>query len=100
MQNESSKNLLSSIGLAEKSTISGDTRFDRVIAIAENATGIPGFEKFLGSNKSIIAGSTWPEDEKILKETIETINDPSLKLIIAPHEINKEHISQLQKLFS
>jgi len=99
VQNESSRDLLNTIGLAEKCTVSGDTRFDRVIEIAENATSIPEIEKFIDNNKAIIAGSTWPHDEKILKETIETINDPSLKLIIAPHEINEEHISQLQKLF-
>jgi 3-deoxy-D-manno-octulosonic-acid transferase len=99
VQNESSKNLLASIGFTNNCTVAGDTRFDRVIEIAENGAAIAEIEHFIGNNKSIVAGSTWPEDEEILKQTTDAINDSSLKLIIAPHEINKEHIAQLQKLF-
>jgi 3-deoxy-D-manno-octulosonic-acid transferase len=99
VQNETSKRLLNSIGLDNKSSVCGDTRFDRVIEIAEKFIGIPAVEEFVGNSKTIVAGSTWPEDEQVLQRTIETINDPSLKLIIAPHEINKEHIANLQKLF-
>jgi 3-deoxy-D-manno-octulosonic-acid transferase len=99
VQNESSKKLLDSIGLANNCTVTGDTRFDRVIEIAENGKAIEEIEKFIGNSKSIIAGSTWPEDEEILKQTADAINDSTLKVIIAPHEINKEHISHLLKLF-
>lgn len=99
VQNKTSKNLLDSIGLTDNSSICGDTRFDRVIEIAEDFTAIPAIEKFVGDSKTIVAGSTWPEDEEILQKTLKAITDPSLKLIIAPHEINKEHIAQVQKLF-
>ena len=99
VQNEISKNLLDSIGLADKSSVCRDTRFDRVIEIAEQFTSIAVIEKFVGNNRIIVAGSTWPGDELVLKKTIATINDPSLKLIIAPHEINKEHITEVQRLF-
>ena len=98
-QNQESKKLLDSIGMSNKCSISGDTRFDRVIEIAENASSIPTIEKFIGSNKTFIAGSTWPADEEMLQNAMQAINDRSLKLIIAPHEINKEHISQLKKQF-
>ena len=99
VQNEASKKLLDNISLANACSVSGDTRFDRVIEIAEQFTPVPGIESFVGDCKTIVAGSTWPEDEEVLQKTITAINDPSLKLIIAPHEINKEHITQLQKLF-
>ncbi|MGZ8557347.1 MAG: 3-deoxy-D-manno-octulosonic acid transferase [Chitinophagaceae bacterium] len=99
VQNETSKKLLDSIGFANISSVCGDTRFDRVIEIAEKFTPIPAIEKFLGNHKTLVAGSTWPQDEQVLQKAITTINDPSLKLIIAPHEINKEHIAQVQKLF-
>ena len=99
VQNESSKKLLAGIHLDNITSVCGDTRFDRVIEIAEQFTTIPVIEKFVGNNKTIVAGSTWPEDEQVLQKSITEINDPSLKLIIAPHEIGKEHISQLQKLF-
>lgn len=99
VQNETSKSLLDSIGLTDNSSVCGDTRFDRVIEIAEGFTAIPAVEKFVGDSKTIVAGSTWPGDEEVLQKTLKAINDPSLKLIVAPHEINKEHIAQVQKLF-
>ena len=101
VQNESSYKMLASPGLDVKTTVAGDTRFDRVIQIAENFSPIPAVEKFIGQGKkNIVAGSTWPADEELLQKSITSIKDPSLQLIIAPHEINKEHITQLQQLFS
>jgi len=35
----------------------------------------------------------------LLRKTVLAVNNPALKLVIAPHEIHAEHISQLQKLF-
>ena len=99
VQTEASKKMLGSIGLTDNCSVSGDTRFDRVIEIAENAAAIPVIEKFTANKKTIVAGSTWPEDEEVLQKTMQSINDPLLQLIIAPHEINTDHISQLQKLF-
>lgn len=99
VQNETSKSLLDNIGFTDKSSVCGDTRFDRVIEIAESFTAIPAIEKFVGNSKTIVAGSTWPDDEEVLQITLKAINHPSLKLIVAPHEINKEHIAQVQKLF-
>lgn len=99
VQNETSKKRLGSIGLADKSSVCGDTRFDRVVDVANNFTPIPAIEKFVGNSHTIIAGSTWPQDEEILQKTFTAINDPLLKLIIAPHETDKEHIARVQKLF-
>jgi 3-deoxy-D-manno-octulosonic-acid transferase len=99
VQNEASKQLLDSIGMGAFCTVSGDTRFDRVIDIAENSAPIPIIEQFTANHKAIIAGSTWKEDEELLKKTMLSINSPTLKLVIAPHEIHPEHISQLLKLF-
>ena len=89
VQNEESKKLIDEIGLADICSISGDTRFDRVIEIAEKFEPIPVIEKFIGNSKVIVAGSTWKEDEEVLQKAFTAINDPSLKLIIAPHEINE-----------
>ena len=99
VQNKSSKDLIDSVGLGGITTISGDTRFDRVIDIAENFQPVPVIEKFIGDNKSIIAGSTWKEDEEVLQKVIAAIDDPSLKLIIAPHEITEKHIKEIKDLF-
>lgn len=99
VQDDVSKTLIDAIGLAGITSISGDTRFDRVITIAESAEPIPAIEKFTKGYKTIIAGSTWPDDEMVLKKTLETIADPSLKLIMAPHEINEKHLQSIKEFF-
>ena len=98
VQDQTSKQLLDDIGLLSITSISGDTRFDRVIDIAESAEPLPVIEQFIRGNKTIIAGSTWPEDEEVLKQSMDALNDPSLKLIMAPHEISEKHISSLTEL--
>lgn len=99
VQNASSKKLVDELGLSHICSVSGDTRFDRVLVIAAASGSIPGIEKFTSNNRVIVAGSTWPEDEKVLRQAITTVDDPSLKLIIAPHEINEKHIADIQTLF-
>ena len=93
VQNEESKILLQTLGI-DHVTISGDTRFDRV---AENALHPKSFDLikfFCGNSKVLIAGSTWPEDEKLLIHLLQQY--PDWKLIIAPHEIasNIEALAQ------
>jgi 3-deoxy-D-manno-octulosonic-acid transferase len=99
VQNDSSKKLVDGIGLAKICSVSGDTRFDRVIEIAEKFEPIPFVEKFIGNSKTIVAGSTWKEDEEVLQKALAGIHDTSLKWIVAPHEINNDHLEDLQKLF-
>jgi 3-deoxy-D-manno-octulosonic-acid transferase len=97
-QDENSQQLLKGIGFENDVSISGDTRYDRVSSIAANRMTIPVVEKFKDNNKLIIAGSTWPEDEKILKESIDAL-PVNWKLIIAPHEIDEAHIQNISVLF-
>ena len=99
VQDKQSEQLLATIGFKESVSIAGDTRFDRVAEIAGKFSPIPAIENFCRDSKVIIAGSTWPEDEKMLQNLFTGINDPSIKLIIAPHEISKEHLGEIQKLF-
>lgn len=100
VQDEVSKNLLNTINVS--CIINGDTRFDRVAAIADNFNDDTSIEIgwiniFAGNGKVLIAGSTWPEDEEIIAQVIgET---PDIKLMIAPHEITKVHIDNLIALF-
>lgn len=93
VQDESSLQLLKQHGIDHCST-GGDTRFDRVQEIAGKFTEIPFINDFIGNAKLIIAGSTWPDDEQLLSHL------PSIKLIIAPHEINEPHLVQIEKMFS
>ena len=95
VQNKKSGKLLESIGF-DNFTLSGDTRFDSVLDLAKNKKEFPIIQKFKGDKKLIIAGSTWPEDEKLLANYC--FND-DWKLVIAPHEISESKISDLEKLF-
>jgi len=65
VQDERSKQLLAQIGL-NNATVSGDTRFDRVWVNAQQPKSIPGLAEFKNSHQVFIAGSTWPEDEKLI----------------------------------
>jgi len=96
VQNEESEALLKSIGI-NKVTVNGDTRFDRVFENAQSPRNLPLIEKFIGNSPALICGSTWPEDEKLLSLLPEKY--PDWKLIIAPHEIHKDHIESIEKLF-
>ncbi|MGZ5136085.1 MAG: 3-deoxy-D-manno-octulosonic acid transferase, partial [Flavitalea sp.] len=92
-----SKELLETIELSALSTVSGDTRFDRVIEIAEGLNGYEFIEAFCGSKRVIVAGSTWPEDEEELDHFANT--HPEIAFIIAPHEIHEAHLKEIEKLF-
>ncbi|RYZ99368.1 MAG: 3-deoxy-D-manno-octulosonic acid transferase, partial [Sphingobacteriaceae bacterium] len=96
LQDENSKQLLHSIGI-NNTTVSGDTRFDRVWENARQPRPLPGIAEFINSHKTIICGSTWPEDEKLLVTLLNEYTD--WKFIFAPHEINREKINRLMNLF-
>ncbi len=93
VQDEESKNLANGLGLRNV-TVCGDTRFDRVIAIQQQAKQFPWAKAFAGSARFVlVAGSSWPKDEDILLEHFN--NHPEMKLIIAPHEIHEEHVQSI-----
>jgi 3-deoxy-D-manno-octulosonic-acid transferase len=97
VQNEESKELLSTIKIHNNVAVSGDTRLDRVTAIAANFTSLPLIEKFCGDSKVFVAGSTWEEDEEELIHYVKT--HPQIKFIIAPHEVDEQNIKDVQKGF-
>lgn len=92
VQNEESKQLLESIGY-RNATIAGDTRFDRVAAIAKNRQQIPIIERFKRDRRLFVAGSTWQPDEDILIELINS--NPDICFVIAPHEMDQRRINHL-----
>lgn len=98
LQNEDSKLQLQKIIPAEKITISGDTRCDRVIEISENFTEVPGISHFCGNSLVIVMGSTWEDDEAEWIHFIKLHRD--IKFIIAPHEIDDENLADVQKKFT
>jgi 3-deoxy-D-manno-octulosonic-acid transferase len=95
VQDEQSKQLLDALDI-QNVTVSGDTRFDRVWANAQNPRVLPEIEKFKNNQKTFIAGSTWPADEQLITQLLPLY--PDWKFIIAPHEIGEEKISKLINL--
>ncbi len=93
VQNERSLLLLREIGF-ENTTVSGDTRFDRVIVLAQDAKPVEEAETFSGGHFTIVAGSTWLADEAILYPLIN--QDDDKRWILAPHEINSNHLENIE----
>ncbi len=98
VQDEDSKKLLSTLGITDNVYVCGDTRFDRVSEVLNENRLFPQIEKFTKGQFTIIAGSTWAPDEKILYESLKAF--PQVKLVIAPHEVADERIEQIINLFS
>ena len=86
VQTEKSKELLEGIGIKQV-TVCGDTRFDRVKAIAAQVQPFNFMETFRGDKKVIVAGSTWGPDEQLLAQLLQHF--PNYKLVVAPHEISR-----------
>lgn len=96
VQNQNSSDLLNDIGF-KNVTVNGDTRFDRVEYNATHFTEIKIIRDFTKDNKIFIAGSTWPDDEKLIAKL--TLLFPEWKFIIAPHEVKPERINEITELF-
>ena len=94
VQNESSKKLLYSLGKTNVA-VSGDTRFDRVASILEKDNTLDFIAQFKNNTLMVVAGSTWPKDENLLVDFINS-NTLNVKFIIAPHNIKKEQIQALK----
>jgi len=93
VQNKNSKELLNSINLTN-STVSGDTRFDRVSEIENRDNQLEFIEQFKQNKTTIVYGSSWSDDEAIYLESLN--NSENTKHIIAPHDIKKLKIERLK----
>lgn len=98
VQDQASAELLESIGMKEVA-VAGDTRIDRVLALAKESVDLPTIEAFTSQHPTLIAGSTWPPDEKLLAEFTQVESFNNWSMIIAPHEIGEAHLQQIEKQF-
>ena len=98
VQNEASKKLLLQLGKTNVA-VSGDTRFDRVATILEKDNTLDFISEFKNDTLTIVIGSSWPKDESLLINYINSTNH-KLKFIIAPHNIKSEQIEQLKNSIS
>lgn len=102
VQDERSHGLLAGIGV-ENVDVCGDTRFDRVSDIRALRRVIPVLEKFTGAGEcrdvvTMMAGSSWPEDEDVYAGWFE--RHPDARLVIAPHEFDRQRLDRLAGRFN
>lgn len=95
VQDQTSLDLLNGNGFLNAS-LAGDTRFDRVLALARQSDGFPAIEQFIADAPCMVLGSTWPQDEKWLIPLIHKMPE-NYKFIIAPHDVGPTHIKQIAK---
>lgn len=95
VQDINTQKLLKTINY-DQTTITGDTRFDRVFSQLSQNNNLDFIEEFKNNQFCLVAGSTWPEDETLLIDYINSTN-LNMKFIIAPHNINANQIHKLQE---
>lgn len=93
VQDSASVEKLKALGF-ENTFVAGDTRFDRVIEIAEKSDLIPVLSDFTKTKPCLVIGSSWPEDEIYLTEYINL--HPEYHYVIAPHEIKEDHLQSIE----
>ncbi len=96
LQTEESQELLKSINIYNTS-VTGDTRYDKVIDNKNNMTPDEALGTFAQNKDVLVIGSSWPEDERVL---LPFINQSDIRVIIAPHDISEPHIIGIEKKLS
>lgn len=93
LQNQTSAQLLNGIGI-QRHQLTGDTRFDRVAILPDIAPPLQDLAKWCEGHKTLVVGSSWPQDIDAL---IEVLHDKSLfaRIIIAPHDVSQGSIKQM-----
>lgn len=94
VQDELSALLLKDIDVPQTS-VSGDTRFDRVFQLSQNALQLHVIECFKANRRLFVIGSSWPEDEKMLLPIIAEL-ESDIAVVIAPHDISSKHIQNIE----
>ncbi len=99
VQDARSMELLHGIGLRNVS-VGGDTRYDRVAAIVEEAAPIAPAQAYQAAEPVpvLVCGSTWPDDEALLLKALDGARHAP-RLLIAPHELHDQHLRGIEQAF-
>lgn len=95
VQNEATAALLAGIGV-QQTTVTGDTRFDRVAALVDQAPEVALAAKFKGESPVFVVGSSWPPDHDVLLPLVQEFAD-EIKFIIAPHQIKESELLRFEE---
>lgn len=77
--------------------VAGNTKWEAALEARPPAD--PVIAAFLDGAAGMIAGSTWPDEEELLHQWLETASDRNISVVIAPHEISPDRINSLQHRF-
>ncbi len=103
VQNKESVVLLHTQHIAQ-ATLTGDTRLDRVLEIANTKYQNENIQKFVSNHFTVVAGSTWDKDIDVLAKTNQLLHadNPTLtcKWILVPHEISTPNLLYIEKQFT
>ncbi|SEM19987.1 3-deoxy-D-manno-octulosonic-acid transferase [Chryseobacterium taichungense] len=93
-QTDMSYALAKNAGLT-RSSVTGDTRFDRVKQLQTQDNHVEFIKDFIGRDKAVVFGSSWQAEEKIAEEVLQ--GSPYAKLILAPHDLKR--VQNLKQIF-
>lgn len=79
--------------------ITGDTRVDRVFAIAQSNPKLNVIENFKNNKKLLVLGSAWPKELQILNDALSKEKFDEWKIIIAPHLVNEIQLAEIEQIF-
>ncbi len=96
-QDERSKILLASIGI-QQTSVTGDSRYDRMLAVKQKNDTNTILAQFVGTNKVLLLGSSWQIEEQLFAPVIKELAK-SWRIIIAPHDVSDSHVQQIIQLF-
>lgn len=99
LQDEASLLLLKGIGIDKQCTVAGDSRFDRVVEIAEAGKQFPLVENWINNRHLFVAGSTWPPDETVLAACTGYLERNNIALLLVPHETGEAALAEVEKKF-
>ncbi len=97
VQNQNTEKLLAQHEIHNVS-IAGDTRFDTVLKSKANAQMLENVQSWVGKSDVLVAGSTWPVDEKLVLALLNIF--PDLKIILVPHEIHQEELDKIKDTYT
>ena len=93
VQDQRSADLLKSIGIS-KVEVTGDTRYDRMLAVKEKQVSNGIVEQFVKDEEVLLLGSSWTLDEERFLAAI-MMASRTMKVIIAPHDISESHVESI-----
>jgi len=95
---QSDQNNFKRAGIERNCLVLGDTRYDQVLYRLQNPKVLKNiFPTKNSSLRTVVFGSTWPEDECVIFAAIEQLKNKNLCFVIVPHEATAAHMQNISQ---